>query len=228
MELWRLTRKPSWRKGYARQRCHQPYSEPDIASARLPTPKTLAYNRICSVWLRIGCIFARYSPLNYRPLLWPWNWGSGSLKVIESEFNRVHTTLYSSSVRSKYASIYRFRRSWSSCILVENRYPLVGLFGASVGGEAVRFRPTQQPLMTENYNDGLLEVKEFRFAILIQITRVTDGIGVAYRLYTRYSIGPTFIHSFIYFCIVEVDKRNCDKCENNKIYRNAELRKLRK
>jgi len=32
----------------------------------------------------------------------------------------------------------------------------------------------------------------------------------------------------IYFCIVEVDKRNCDKCENNKIYRNAELRKLRK
>ena len=32
------------------------------------------------------------------------------------------------------------------------------------------------------------------------------------------------IHLFIYFCIVEVDKRNCDKCENNKIYRNAELR----
>jgi len=57
-------------------------------------------------------------------------------------FDRAHTPSY---IHSNYASIYyRFRDI--AHILVENCYPLV--FGAPVGGEAVRFE--QRPLVTNN------------------------------------------------------------------------------
>ena len=71
--------------------------------------------------------FARYSPLSYTVTL---NWGSGSLKVIESGSIRQSTYDFIFVFRSNYASIYyRFRdiaAYWSKIAT-----PLV--FGAPVG-----------------------------------------------------------------------------------------------
>ena len=71
------------------------------------------------------------------------------------------------------------------------------LFGAPVGGEAVRF--TQRPLVTKTRMMGLSGAEIISMilsAVLIHITRVTsrrtdrrtDGIGVAYTRYSIYSI----------------------------------------
>jgi len=72
------------------------------------------------------------------------NLGSGSLKVNESGTVRLSTYDFIFVFHSNYASLVPFPRH--SRILVENCYTLV--FGAHVGGEAVRF--TQKPLVTKN------------------------------------------------------------------------------
>jgi len=64
-------------------------------------------------------------------------------------FDRAHTTLYSSSIVTICLYLLPFPRYCR--ILVENRYLLL-VFGAPIGGEAIRF--TQRPLVTKNLNDG--------------------------------------------------------------------------
>ena len=55
------------------------FIEPQIAPFD-PIPKILAQNQ---TWSVSDAPFVRYSPLN-STILWPWNLGSGSLKVIEN------------------------------------------------------------------------------------------------------------------------------------------------
>jgi len=56
-------------------------------------------------------------------------------------FDRAHTTLYLSSIVTMPLSL-----TVAEIILVENRYPLV--FGAPVGGDALRFTQRVRPLVT--------------------------------------------------------------------------------
>jgi len=98
---------------------------------------------------------------------------SGSSKA--ALFDRAHTNLF--VFHSKYPCLYLLSFPRYSHILVENRYSLV--FGAPVTGEAVRIK--QQPLVTKNGNDGLMDLSDSErismicSAILMQSTRVTDG-----------------------------------------------------
>jgi len=142
------TRKPSWRKGYARQRRH----------SKMAVSRHLGYYRTGNSAIRpadpenpstepnmewIGCTvceifaFKLYCDLETRV------WG-------HSRSSKIGTIRWSTYdfifvFHSNYASIsYRFRdiaAYWSKIAT-----PLV--FGAPVGGEAVRF--TQRPLVTKN------------------------------------------------------------------------------
>jgi len=102
------TRKPSWRKSYARQadRAVIPrwlsaaildFMEPVIRSTDPKNP-CLEPN---VEW--IGCIVCKIFTFK---LLWPWNWGSESLKVIKSGTVRYSTYDFIFVFLSNYASIY--------------------------------------------------------------------------------------------------------------------------
>jgi len=81
-------RKPSWRKGYVRQRrhskmavsCHLGYywTRNSVIRTVNPEMKTLAQKK---TWSGSDAPFARYLPFT---ILRPWNWRLGSLQVIES------------------------------------------------------------------------------------------------------------------------------------------------
>jgi len=102
-----------------------PSSEPKIAPFAPPTPKTLAYNQICS---GSDAPFARYSPLNYTVTL---KLGLGSLKVIESGTIQYSTYDFIFVFHSNYASLYyRFRdiaTYWSKITNPLYLTPLLGV-----------------------------------------------------------------------------------------------------
>jgi len=113
------------------------FVEPHIAPLDPPTAKTLTENQ---TWSGSDAPFARWRLKLYYDLETGVRGYSRSSKA--ALFNRAHKTLYSSSIVTP-SIYYRFR---DIAALVENCYPLV--FGAPIGGEAVRF--TQQSLETKN------------------------------------------------------------------------------
>jgi len=116
------------------------FIEPQIAPFDPPTPKTLALEPKME-W--IGCTFCEifaFRPKLYCDLETGVRGKSMSLKT--APCYRAHTTLYASSIVTMPLS---FTVS-ESRVFVKNCYPLV--FGAPVGGEAVRF--THRPLVTKN------------------------------------------------------------------------------
>jgi len=113
--------------------------EPQIAPFDLPTPKTLV-ERTNMEW--IGCTvceifaFKLYCDLEIGVR-------GHSISSKAALFDRAHTTFYSSSIVTICLYLVPFPRY--SRILVKNCCPLVHVFGAPVGGEAVRF--TRRPAL---------------------------------------------------------------------------------
>jgi len=141
--------KPSWCKGYARQRrhskmavsCHLGHYRTGNSAIWSADPEnpSLEPNMEC-----IGCTVCEIFAFKVNCDLETRVRGhSRSSKM--TLFDRAHTTLYSSSIETM-PLLVPFPRY--SRILVENFYPPPLVFGAPVGGEAVRF--TQWSLVTKN------------------------------------------------------------------------------
>jgi len=114
------------------------FIEPQIAPFDPPNSKTLEANM---EW--IGCTVCEIFAFKlYGDLETLVRGHSRSSKI--TLFDRAHMTLYSSSIVTICLYLVPFPRY--SRILVENCFPLV--FGAPVGGEAVRF--TQRPCVAKN------------------------------------------------------------------------------
>jgi len=102
----------------------------------------------------IGAPFARNLPLNYTVTL-KLNWGSGSLKVIKvAPFDRLHTTLYLSTVVNMLLSI-----PFPDIAACWWKIATPFVFGAPVRSKAARFK--QQPLMTKLEWWAYQTLKEF-------------------------------------------------------------------
>ena len=103
--------------------------------------------------------------------MWPWNWGLGSLKVIESGTIRQSTYDVIFICYSKYASIYyRFRdiaAYWSNIATPLYLAPPLGVkpsYATTLGAEKTRMM---------GLSDGE-RISMIRWAVLIQYTRLTD------------------------------------------------------
>jgi len=102
-------------------------------------------------------------------ILWPWNWGSGLLKVIESSTIRYSTYDFMFVFHSNYVSIYyRFQdiaAYWSKITTPLYSAPPLGLKPSDLRND-----PWWRKTRMMGLSDG-----ERISAVLTQSTRVTDG-----------------------------------------------------